>query len=166
MSIFSHLIFDTNAFRYLDELDLLDVCLEAVESPLTLDMIRDIELKKPCWEDVACHGVAVLSLDGKMMAEAVSCMSKCRGLSIYDAGLIVLGQCFGYPVFTEDRKMIRELSFKKVRHVSLPEVIEGLVFEGYLSPEGGADAAEVISSQLLPGRYDKECAYLREKFSS
>jgi len=166
VSIFHCLLIDTNAFKYLDDLGLLDICLEAIKKPLTLDLIRDIELQKPCWKDVAYHGVDVLCLDEKMMCNAQLMISKYRGLSIYDAGLIILGQVYGYPVFTEDKKMIRELSHLKVKHVSLLEVVEGLVSNAYISCEDGIVAVDKISSELLSGRYDDECLRLRTLFLS
>jgi len=166
VSIFHSLLIDTNAFRYLDDLGFLDICLDAIENPLTLDLIRDIELQKPCWKDVACHGVGVLGLDGKMMAAANAYMSKCKGLSIYDSGLIILGQVYGYPVFTEDKKMIRELSLLKVKHVSLLEVIDALVSNDYISCDEGIAAVDKISSELLSGRYDDECARLHTRFDA
>jgi len=166
VSIFQCLLIDTNAFKYLDELGLLDICLEAIEKPLTLDLIRDIELQKPCWKEVACHGVGVLGLDEKMMSNAQLMISKCRGLSIYDAGLIILGQVYGYPVFTEDKKMIRELSLLKVKHVSLLEVVDALVSNAYISCEDGIAAVDKISSELLSGRYGNESSRIRRHFSS
>ena len=164
MSIFCNLIFDANVLTYLYELGLLETCVKAVEHPFTLDLIRDVELKRMPWADVVRREVGVLSLDEKMMGDAVSYMSDCRGLSFYDAGLIVLGKCFGFPVFTEDKKMIRELLRLGLKHVSLLEVVEALVSAKCISCGVGVDSVDAIASKLLPGRYNKECGCLRKSF--
>ena len=67
MSIFCNLIFDANVLTYLYELGLLETCVKAVEHPFTLDLIRDVELKRMPWADVVRREVGVLSLDEKIL---------------------------------------------------------------------------------------------------
>ena len=165
MSIFSHLIFDANALTYLYRLELLETCLSAVEHPVTLDLVYAEELERMPWADVIKNRIDILPLDETMMGKAISCRYERKGLTLNDAGLIILGQSSGYPVFTEDKKMIRELSRFGVTHVSLPEVIEALVATEYISSEKGLRAVEKIASEILPGRYIAECKRLRERFS-
>lgn len=165
MSIFSSLIFDANALTYLYRLGLLETCLSAVEYPVTLDIVYVEELERMPFADVMKTRIDLLPLDEKMMGKAISCRYEHKGLTLNDAGLIILGQSFGYPVFTEDKKMIQELARFEVTHVSLLEVIEALVSAGYITCEKGLHAVEKIASEILPGRYTADCKRLRERFS-
>jgi len=165
VSIFPHLIFDANVLTYLHKLNLLKTCIKAVDHPYTFDVIRDVELKDMTWAAVVRTNIDVLSLDGEQIAETNAYMTRCRGLTFSDAGLIMLGQIHGYPVFTEDKLMIHELERLKLNHVTLLEVLEKLVSANYISTEAGIAALEKISSDLLPGRYATECNRLHNLFS-
>ncbi|HJJ36771.1 MAG TPA: hypothetical protein O0X27_06325 [Methanocorpusculum sp.] len=165
MSLFPALIFDANVLTYLHKLGFLATCINAVEHPFTFDIIRDVELKDMPWADVVRANIDVLSLDGEQMANAYAYTVECRGLTISDAGLILLGRIYGHPVFTEDKLMIHELERLHLPHITLLEVLEGLVSANYISRKAGVVAVDRIASELLPGRYPIECFRLQTLFS-
>ena len=165
MSLYPRLLFDMNALRYLDQLELLEVCVEAVAKPRTLDLIRFKEMKNPVWEDVEPYGMQSCALTPEMMAEADAMTKVSPKLSICDAGLIVLAKEYNIPVFTEDMAMVKVMNHQKVQHVSLPEMVDSLVDAKKISYEKAGPVFQRIFTELLPG-CEKKYPEILEKYSS
>ena len=168
MSLYSELLFDMNALSYLDKLVILPQALGCIERPLTSDLIRYKEMShensRPRWEEAERCGMMSLELSEEEMAEVVQCMLENKGLSLYDAGMIFLCQKTGFPLFTEDKKMMSVMKQLSLPHISLVSFVETLGDAGLLSGEKVAEICKRICAELLPKRYDSECERICERF--
>ena len=168
MSLYSELLFDMNALSYLDKLVILPQALGCVERPLTSDLIRYKEMShensRPRWEEVERCGMMSLPLAEDEMFDVLCCMQENKGLSLYDAGMIVLCQKTGFPLFTEDKKMMSVMKQLSLPHISLVSFVEALGDAGLLSADKVAEICKRICAELLPKRYDVECERICERF--
>ena len=168
MSLYSELLFDMNALSYLDRLGIISQSVSCVERPLTSDLIRHKEMShensRPRWEEVERCGMMSLPLAEDEMFDVLCCMQENKGLSLYDAGMIVLCQKTGFPLFTEDRKMISVMERLCLPRVSLVSFVEALGNAGVLSADKVAEICERICAELLPKRYDAECERICQRF--
>ena len=168
MSLYSELLFDMNALSYLDKLVILPQALGCVERPLTSDLIRYKEMShehsRPRWEEAERCGMMSLELSEEEMAEVVQCMLENKGLSLYDAGMIFLCRKTGFPLFTEDKKMISVMERLCLPRVSLVSFVEALGNAGVLSGHELVEICERICAELLPKRYDAECEQICQRF--
>ena len=168
MRLYSEVLFDMNALSYLDRLGIISQSVSCVERPLTSDLIRHKEMShensRPRWEEVERCGMMSLPLAEDEMFDVLCCMQENKGLSLYDAGMIVLCQKTGFPLFTEDKKMMSVMKQLSLPHISLVSFVEALGDAGLLSADKVAEICKRICAELLPKRYDSECERICERF--
>ena len=168
MRLYSEVLFDMNALSYLDRLGIISQSVSCVERPLTSDLIRHKEMShensRPRWEEVERCGMMSLPLAEDEMFDVLCCMQENKGLSLYDAGMIFLCQKTGFPLFTEDKKMISVMERLCLPRVSLVSFVEALGNAGVLSGRELVEICERICAELLPKRYDAECEQICQRF--
>ncbi|ABN07764.1 hypothetical protein Mlab_1602 [Methanocorpusculum labreanum Z] len=163
MSLFNQVLLDMNGLTYFLDLSIQEEFFGNVGESFTLDLIKETEMKRPSWEEMAGYGLQTMSLSGTQMSDAASLMRKRRGLSIYDAGLLILCRDTGIPLITEDKKMISEMEREGWQRIPLPDVVGMMMQEGIISHKRACRIFDQLGSTFLKKRYD--CKKYLEKYS-
>lgn len=163
MSLFEQILVDMNGLTYFLELSLQEEFFGNVGESFTLDLIKESEMKRPSWDEVAGYGLQTMELSGTQMLDATSLMRKRKGLSIYDVGLLILCRDTGLPLITEDKKMISEMEREGWQRVPIPDIVGMMMKEGIISHEKACHIFDLLDSTLLKKRYD--CSAYLEKYS-
>ncbi len=164
MSLFEQILVDMNGLTYFLELSLQEEFFGNVGESFTLDLIKEIEMKRPSWDEVAGYGLQTMELSGTQMSDAISLKAKRRGLSIYDAGLLILCRDTGLPLITEDKKMISEMEREGWQRVPIPDIVGMMMKEGIISHEKACHIFDLLDSTILKKRYN--CSAYLEKYSA
>ncbi|MDO9522229.1 MAG: hypothetical protein Q7J08_00755 [Methanocorpusculum sp.] len=163
MSLFDQVLVDMNGLTYFLDLSLQEEFFGNVGKSFTLDLIKEIEMKRPSWDEVAGHGLETMVLSDTQMSDAISLMTKRKGLGICDAGLLILCRDTGLPLITEDKKMISEMEREGWQRVPIPDVVGMMMKEGIISHEKACHIFDLLDSTILKKRYD--CSAYLEKYS-
>ena len=163
MSLFNQVLLDMNALTYFLELSLQEEFFGNVGESFTLDLIKVAEMKRPSWEEMTRYGLQTMELSGTQMSDAISLMTKRKGLSICDAGMLILCRDTGIPLITEDKKMISEMEREGWQRVSIPDVVGMMMQEGIISHERACRIFDLLNSTILKKRYN--CSAYLEKYS-
>jgi len=163
MSLFKQILVDMNGLTYFLDLSLQTEFFGNVGESFTLDLIKETEMMRPSWGEMAGYGLQTMSLSGMQMSDVISLMTKRRGLSIYDAGILILCRDTGIPLITEDKKMIAEMEREGWQRVSIPDVVGMMMQEGIISHERACRIFDLLDSTLLKKRYN--CSAYLKKYS-
>lgn len=164
MSLFNQVLVDMNGLTYFLDLSLQEEFFGNVGESFTLDLIKETEMKRPSWDEMAGYGLQTMELSGTQMSDAISLMTKRRGLSIFDAGLLILCRDTGLPLITEDKKMISEMEREGWQRVSIPDIVGMMMKEGIISHERACRIFDLLDSTILKKRYN--CKTYLEKYSA
>ena len=163
MSLFNQVLLDMNGLTYFLDLSIQEEFFGNAGESFTLDLIKVAEMKRPSWDEMSGYGLQTMELSGTQMSDAISLMTKRKGLSICDAGMLILCRDTGIPLITEDKKMISEMEREGWQRVSIPDVVGMMMQEGIISHERACRIFDQLDSKLLKKRYNRN-EYL-EKYS-
>ena len=160
LSLYPTLLFDVNVLIYLYNLGVHKIVLGSVTQSYTGDMLQYQEMQSVPWGVFANCGMKALGVTGEQMKEVYGLTREHTSLSLYDAEMLVLAKYMGYPLTTEDRKMIRIMGEMGLCHISLPDLIDQLAMQGVISPSFALVLFRKISVEFLPKRYDNCAGYI------
>jgi len=163
MSLFNQVLLDMNGLTYFLDLSIQEEFFGNAGESFTLDLIKETEMKRPSWEEMTRYGLQTMSLSDTQMSDAISLMTKRKGLSICDAGMLILCRDTGIPLITEDKKMISEMEREGWQRIPLPDVVGMMMQKGIISRERACHIFAQLDSTLLKKRYN--CKNYAEEYS-